>query len=300
MIKNIINNKGALHGRINYKINLKPFNLHETELFLKSRDIRLNRKQIVDLYMGIGGVAQYLKYITRGLSSEQNINQLCLQSKGVLYNEFDDLYRSLFKNHAAHMSVVRALAKIRQGLSYDEIVKTSGLPSGGGLSNVLKELSSADFILPYPAIFDSKKTTKYRLTDEFTLFYLTWCEKQRKVGMGDEDPQYWQKQHNSATWRAWSGFSFEGVCLKHLPQIKQALGISGVQTNTYKWTHQANEKSLDGTEIDFVVDRKDQCINLFEAKYYDAEFTIDKEYAKQLRKKKIFSLKIWQKINRSS
>jgi uncharacterized protein len=287
MIKNIVNNKGGLHGRINYKINLKPFNLHETELFLNSRNIQLNRKQLVDLYMCIGGVAQYLKYVRRGLSSEQNINNLCFQSRGELYYEFDNLYRSLFKNHTAHISVVRSLSKSRQGLEYDEIAEITKIPSGGGLSDILKELSAADFILPYQTISPSKKVTKYRLTDEFTLFYITWCEKHRDLSIADDDPEYWQKQHNSPAWRSWSGYSFEGICLKHLTQIKQALGISGVKTQSYKWVYQPEDSNFEGAEIDVLIDRNDQCINLFEIKYYDDEFVIDKAYAKQLRKKKM-------------
>jgi hypothetical protein len=290
MIKNIVNNKGGLHRRINYKINLKPFNLHETELFLNSRNIQLNRKQVVDIYMCIGGVAQYLKYIKRGLSSEQNINTLCFQSHGELYNEFDNLYRSLFKNHTAHISVVRALAKCRQGLDYDEIAEMTKIPSGGGLSDILKELSAADFILVYQSKSPSKKVTKYRLTDEFTLFYITWCEQHRDGAIADEDPQYWQKQHNTPAWRAWSGYSFEGICLKHLAQIKKALGISGVQTQSYKWAYKSEDIHSDGAEIDLLIDRKDQCINLFEIKYYDSEFSIDKEYAKQLQRKKMVYL----------
>jgi hypothetical protein len=102
-----------------------------------------------------------------------------------------------------------------------------------------------------------------------------------------------EKQHNNATWRAWSGYSFEGICLKHLPKIKEALGISGVQTNSYKWIHRPENKTSNGAEGDLVIERKDQCINLGEIKYYDGEFIIDKEYAKQLRNKKnIFCEKI--------
>lgn len=286
MIKNIVNNKGGLHGRINYKINLKPFNLQETELFLNARGIHFNQKQIVDLYMCIGGVAQYLKYIARGLSSEQIINNLCFQSGGELYNEFDNLYRSLFKNHTAHVNVVRALAKSRQGLEYDEVAELTKISSGGGLSDILKELSAADFILAYKTYVQGKQVTKYRLTDEYTLFYLTWCENHRDIAIIDDDPLYWQKQHNSPAWRAWSGYSFEGICLKHLAKIKEALGISGVQTKSYKWIYQPEENDQDGAEIDLLMDRKDQCINIFEIKYYDDEFVIDKEYANKLRRKK--------------
>lgn len=258
MIKNIVNNKGGLHGRISHKINLKPFNLQETELYLRSRNIELNRKQIVDLYMCLGGVAQYLKYLQRGLSSEQNINQLCFQARGTLYHEFDHLYRSLFKNYGAHINIVRALAKNRQGLTYQEIAKYSGIPSGGGLSTILKELTAADFVIPTVSYVDAAKTTKYRLIDEYTLFYLSWGEPHHELGRVDEDPEYWQKQHNTPAWRSWSGYAFEGICLKHLAALKKALGISAVQTQSYQWNYHAEDKNLEGIQIDLLIDRKDQ------------------------------------------
>lgn len=286
MIKNIVNNRGGLHGRISHKINLKPFRLNETELFLKSRSIHLNRKQIVDLYMCLGGVAQYLKYIKRGLSSEQNVNQLCFQSEGALYHEFDQLYRSLFKNHAMHVSVVRALAKNHLGLPYSEISKATGMTSGGSLSSILKELMAADFITATIAYDQGKKQTKYRLTDEYTLFYLTWSEKYSSLGLVDDDPTYWQKQHNTAAWYAWSGYAFEGICIKHLSSIKKALGIAAVQTQAYAWAYQSKDKNENGAAIDMVIDRKDQCINICEDKYYNDVFVISKEYAKKLRHKK--------------
>jgi len=38
------------------------------------------------------------------------------------------------------------------------------------------------------------------------------------------------KVHSTPAWQAWSGYAFENLCLKHVPQIKQALGIGGVWT----------------------------------------------------------------------
>jgi hypothetical protein len=45
---------------------------------------------------------------------------------------------------------------------------------------------------------------------------------------------------------AWSGVAFEKVCLLHLPQIKQKLGIAGVLTSVYSWRsrNQASGNSL--------------------------------------------------------
>lgn len=103
--------------------------------------------------------------------------------------------------------------------------------------------------------------------------------------MADEDPNYWQKQHNTPSWTSWSGHSFEGICFKHLDNIKQALGISGVQTSSYKWIYRGDNEN-NGAEIDVIIDRKDQCQNLCDMKYYSGEFVIDKSCAENLRYKK--------------
>ena len=63
MIQNVLRNKGGLHNRITRKIPLAPFSLYETEAFLKSRAIFLDRYQIIQIYMALGGVPHYLKQV---------------------------------------------------------------------------------------------------------------------------------------------------------------------------------------------------------------------------------------------
>lgn len=40
--------------------------------------------------------------------------------------------------------------------------------------------------------------------------------------------------------RTWTGYAFEQVCMAHVPEIKNALGISGVQTNKSSWKSSSN------------------------------------------------------------
>ena len=190
------------------------------------------------------------------------------------------------KNYTQHMQVVRVLAQTRGGLSYAEISENTGISSGGGLSAVLSELMMSEFILAQYVVNDGAKIKKYRLLDEYTLFYLTWCEPAKNELIQEEDLSYWQKMHDSPAWYAWSGYSFEGICLKHLGNIKAALGIAAVQTQSAKWIHREDGQGKCGVEIDLVIDRKDQCVNLCEIKYYRDEFVIDKRYAEILRHKK--------------
>ncbi|HAD34866.1 MAG TPA: ATPase, partial [Chitinophagaceae bacterium] len=77
MIRKIVYHKGGLHNRITKQVHLEPFNLNETEKFLVSKQVVLDRSQILQIYMAIGGIPHYLKEIEHGKSAVQNIKQLC-------------------------------------------------------------------------------------------------------------------------------------------------------------------------------------------------------------------------------
>jgi AAA+ ATPase superfamily predicted ATPase len=110
IINKVINNKGGLHNRITKRIHLEPFTLHETELFLKYQKVQLSKYQISQLYMSLGGVPHYLKEVNTGESALQAVDRICFQKDGLLVNEFDNLYKALFKNSEIHVKVFFALA----------------------------------------------------------------------------------------------------------------------------------------------------------------------------------------------
>lgn len=288
MINKIVRHKGGLHGRLTANIRLLPFDLAETEQFLASRHIQLDRKQVVDIYMAIGGVAKYLTYLKKGYSSIQLISQLCFN--GPLYREFDELYSSLFENYARHVAVVKALAEQKQGLTYTEIAAKTQLSSGGGLNTILKELEASGFIVPILPFGKKKKDTRYRLVDEYTLFYLQWISQAKSVGLRGADEEFWLRASTSPAGRAWSGHAFEALCLKQIKSIKKALQIGGISTRESQWSYTSSRESDDqGAQIDLLIDRADNCINLCEIKYSDADFQLEKKYAAELlSKKRIF------------
>ncbi len=287
IIRNIINNKGGLHGRVTRKMRLLPFTLLETEDYLKSRRIELDRKQIIDIYMAMGGVPKYLSYIGRGKSAAQVINDVCFSLNGGLYNEFDNLYKSLFENYEHHIAIVKALATAIEGLAKDELLDKVKLSSGGTSSRIIDDLVNAGFIVYVPSFSKMKAGGIYRLIDEYSLFYLTWIAEISKIGLESVDSDFWIKKQGTSKWHAWSGCAFESLCLKHIQKIKKALGISGISTIESGWRYLPG-KSINqrGAQIDLVIDRADKCINLCEMKYCDSEFVIDKPYVEKLQNKK--------------
>lgn len=276
MIRKVINNRGGLHNRVTKRIHLQPFTLHETELFLKQKRVVLTRYQIATLYMALGGVPHYLNEIQPGESAIQAIQRICFQKNGLLVNEFNNLYTSLFGKTTGHRAIVEALAAKRSGLSRKELVKQSGLKDGGTFSTILEELEWSGFIDVYAPFGKLKKDKLIRLTDEYSLFYLTFIRGQKNVN--------WEQLAVTPTWTAWSGYTFESLCLKHLRQLKAALGIAGVYTECSSFTIKGN-KTTDGTQIDLLIDRKDQVINLCEMKFSEHPFVVSKSYAAAIQQK---------------
>ncbi len=280
MIKNVVRNRGGLHNRITEKIALQPFTLFETEAFLKSRNINLNRYQITQLYMAFGGVPHYLEQAAPGLSAAQIIDKACFTKSGFLYNEFTDLYQALFNEADRHFKVIKALATKPAGLTRNEIIKACKLQTGGSTTALLEELSSSGFISPYIPVGKKSKDSIYKLTDEYSLFYLKFMENNRSGIKGT-----WTKLSDTPAWKSWSGFAFESICMKHIPALKLGLGISGIYAETAIWRSRGNN-SNDAAQIDLVIDRRDNCINLCEIKFYESQFKLEKRYAAALQQKK--------------
>lgn len=279
MIQNIVNNKGGLHNRVTRKIRLLPFNLKETEEFLKTRNVNLDRYQVLQLYMIMGGIPHYLKEVHKGESAAQAVNRICFTKDGLLQGEFKNLYHSLFDDATRHLAVAKALANNNAGLTRNDIIATTKLTSGGTITRLLEELLESGFIMAWQPYDKKSKDTIYKLSDEFTHFYLKFIENNSASG---ED--IWQSFSSGQSWKSWSGIAFERICLKHIPQIKKQLGILNIYTEEATWRHLPAKGK--GAQIDLLFDRKDFVINLCEMKYSGSTFTIDKTYATELENKR--------------
>ena len=277
MINKLLNNKGGLHNRVTKRFKIIPFTLSECEQFLKAKNAVFERYQIIELYMVLGGIPFYWDEVETHLSPAQNIENICFTENGLLRTEFGNLFSSLFNHSERHLTVVNALAQKAKGLTRNELMEATGKTNSGHLTALLDELEESGFIRKYAPFGKKTRSSLYQLVDFYVLFYLRFIND---TPLFDENN--WINALDNPKYRAWSGYAFEQVCLSHTVGIKKALGISGIQTMTSSWRSSSTET---GAQIDLVIDRRDQIVNLFEIKFSIDTFSIDKKYAEVLRNK---------------
>ena len=289
--KKLLKDKGGLRGRLTNRIKLVPFTLRECELFAERANLAFGRKDVLKLYMILGGIPYYWSFLKKGLSAAQNIDQLFFAETAQLHDEFEALYAILFKRPENYLKVIECLCDGRKsGMTREEILSTSKLTDGGTFSTILEELEECGFIRRFVSADTAETNALYQLIDNYTLFYY-FCIKKNAFS----DEHYWSNTFTSASHNTWKGHAFERICLQHIPQIKAALGISGVQTNVCSWFARGKGERH-GAQIDLVIQRADGFTDICEMKHSNSIFTIDKEYAKELQNK----LEVYQELSKDN
>lgn len=278
MVNKLVRNKGGLHNRITEQIYLRPFRLGECEEYLHENECHWDRYTILQCYMALGGVPYYMNLLNPQQSLAQNIDRLFFAKNAPMREEFDELFNALYSHADKYVDVINALSGSKKGLLRAEIAEQTG-QSGGRLTKVLENLERCDFIETYSHYKASVRNSVYRICDPYTLFYFKFVD-----GNNTKDAHWWTNNMHSHSVESWQGFSFETVCMTHLEQIKQRLGIAGISTKTGTWRTTGNETEK-GTQIDLVIERADRVINLCEMKFSEAPYVITKEYEQQLRER---------------
>ena len=277
MINKLINNHGGLHNRLTSQIYLRPFTLSETEQYLQSKDIYLEREMVVETYMALGGIPYYLNMLKKGESFAQTIDRIYFAPNASLQLEFNRLFASLFHSPEPYIDIIRVLSRNKQGLTRDEVATALHTTTSGRLSAILQDLVYCDFIRPYYVRNKSKVSKReciYALTDMFSLFHLHFADKALT------NPYFWEDKAESSVIKTWQGLAFEQVVMHHVLQLKIALGISGMAVEYYSWRSKKTEPK---SQIDLILDRADRIVNICEIKYSHEQYIIDKDEAHKLK-----------------
>lgn len=277
IISKVINDHGGLHNRVTMQVQLRPFALSECEALCKKKGLRLDRRQILEGYMAMGGVPFYWDRLQKGESIAQAMDRLFVAKNAEFSGEFEKLYASLFKNPGLHIGIVTALSGKRSGKTRRELLSDTKADDNGAFSKALLELEECGFIERSSLPGRVRRDSLYCLTDNYTLFYFKFISVK-----ASRPSDHWQRMTATQSGRVWCGLAFERVCMAHIDQIKKALGISGVVSEVYSWRHDSDGGGDEGAQIDLVIDRKDGVVNLCEIKYSPDKYAISGEYANWL------------------
>ena len=282
IVKNVLKDRGGLHNRVTKKLPLAPFTLKECEDYAAKQGLKLRRHQILNLYMVMGGVAHYWSLLDKSLSVAQNIDALFFGKNPELKGEFNELYDALFKKPEPYKKIIITLSKKMEGMTMTELCKAGKIPDGGVLTGRLRELEECGFIVSSRSFHKAKKDTIYKLIDNYTIFYFKYVRENEKT------ENFWTKPRDPNSIRSWSGLAFERVCMQHISQLKQAMGMSAVATTEYAWRSDPKKKRTDdedGAQIDLLIERGDGVINICEMKWSTNEYTLTKQDEKNLSNK---------------
>ncbi len=279
MENKLINNHGGLYGRVTHEIKLLPFTLKECDMLLRERGIVLSKYDIVQSYMIFGGIPFYLNYFKRGNSLAQNVDDLFFVKGAKLSLEYERLFSSIFTNPDATKVIVKALASRSKGYTRKELVSKFGCADGGNLTKTLSALIASDFIIKYIPFGCKKRDEHYKLVDPFCIFYLKFVQNTDSLM-----DVFWQQNSDAQSIVAWRGYAFENVCFNHVAEIKRALGISGISSKESAWIKTGDDETA-GTQIDMLIVRRDNVVNMCEMKFYGDLFGVDKNYDSLLRKR---------------
>ena len=230
--------------------------------------------------MAFGGVAYYWSLLEEGKSAAQNFDSLFFGEAAELKLEFENVFRSLFRNPTRHFAIINLFGEIKTGMTREEVIAGLGEVSSGDVSSCLEELTECGFLRRYNAFGTAKKGAVYQLIDNYALFHFHYLRN--RIG---NDDHFWSHSLNQPKTNIWRGLAFERVCLQHVEQIKRALGISGILADVYSWRGIAKSAEERKAQIDMVIDRGDRMINVCEMKYSSEyySFSLD-EKEKLLRR----------------
>lgn len=264
MVQKVIKSK-ALYGRIDLEMCIQNLMPADAKLFFKNK---INEKEVLDYLLLFGGIPKYLELLDPKYTFDENIQNLCFKKEAYFQTEYEKVFYSQFKKHKIHEKIVQFLANSGP-LNLEEISKKTKIPSGGGLLRYLHELELAQFIQSYsPTIPPSKKGRKYKLSDEFLIFYFKYILPSQKT-LNISSSQNYFKSKVKPVWNSWKGIQFENFCRKNASVILGKLKINDEAINIGPYFEKNN------LQVDILIQTNQNRIYACECKYSNTQIDSD-------------------------
>lgn len=262
LVNKIIHSR-ALYGRIDLELHLEPLTLPEiTALFHPRRSLR----EVVELYMAVGGVPQYLERIDPAQSVRLNLERLCFSRGGYLVDEFDRIFVSHFGTNQHFRKILSVLAK-KAFASREQLQKACHLASGGRITEYLDDLELAGFIESYRPVDkpEATKIRRFRIADPYLLFYFQFIHPSIRKINRTGSKAFFKNYVPDNRYDVWRGYAFESICIKHSQLISEILGFGAVQFESGSWFSRSSNAEV--SQIDLVFLRADKVVTICEIKF---------------------------------
>lgn len=281
-MQNQVVHSKALYNRSIYEINLSEFSLNEAKEFLKNR----SHREVMDAYLTVGGIPEYLKRINHHSSIQIGICEESFKKDSYFSNEKKRIFISSFATNIHYQDIVDYLSQVKFASKRD-IEKYLYTGGGGNLTNVLRDLEMCGFIdryLPFQA--ESKSNlVRYCISDSYLRFYFKFISPiADRIQQGDYNRAPLHAL-NKESYQKWLGLSFERFCRKHSQIIATIIGFSAVQYKSGAFFNRKTIKEQAGYQIDLIFDRADYVLTICEIKYTQSKTGTDviDEFEKKLR-----------------
>lgn len=278
IVEHLLESAGDLAARVTESIFLEPFTLAETKAYFDDRNFGWDRETIIETQMVFGGLPFFFTLMNPHQSLWENIDRLCLEPRAVLQDETMVLLESTMRKSSVYSDLFSLLAQHKYGVRKSDIRKTLRY-SNSQVESAIKETLRCGYVHEYRNLGQAQHPKYVMLIDPFILFHYRFINPQ------DSNPiRRWSDfVADQGRYNAWRGNAFEIVCLYHVQQLKNALGIGDVATKEYPWT---SAQGKGGAQIDLVIERADRITNLCEMKFTNGPFDLSKANEMELTRKR--------------
>lgn len=263
MIDHVLHSK-ALYNRSEHEFHLKEFTPVETKTFMKNR----SNKEVMDAYLTVGGLPEYLKWMTTESSVFLSLCKNSFSTGGFFSHEYERIFTSSLSKNKHYKKIIDILSQ-RKFMTRQELAKMLDMSSGGTLTHLLSDLEKSGFINCYHPFNLGDKTLlkRYSLSDN----YLQFCFKFIKPLLANIENGAYNRNPQSAiktdSYIKWLGFSFERFCRKYHYVIARILEFSGVNYRSGTFFNRGTDRENPGYQIDLLFERADNVYTICEIRY---------------------------------
>lgn len=280
MINHVVKSS-ALYNRSQFELPLREFNLIEAKAMLNKNSL----SEVLDAYLTLGGMPEYLKRIRHGNSVHINLANESFLPGAFFLHEYERIFTSSLADNKHYKKIIEFLSKSKFA-TRSELAAHLKIQSGGMLSELLEDLEICGFIERYTP-FDKPENSllaRYSIADAYLQYYFKFIKPiTKKIEQGNFASNPLQGL-NMTNYQQWLGYAFERFCRKYQHQIACLLGFSGVKYRGGSYFSRQTQTKNAGYQIDLLFDRDDKVISICEIKYSQNRInpTVIDEFAEKI------------------